>query len=170
MTCYLLSLLLPRSLHLKSCPLSFPVIHLVPPLLNLSRSPLLMLPLVYISNLTRHAINFVCSPFNLALQLPASRLRFVCILSINDIDIRTQTDINQALATLRDAGASVCNIRFTFDEVRNSLSASGLPQLYFDQLRDVRKILCSLREPPESATVHHLTRPGLKKQPDWSEW
>jgi hypothetical protein len=99
-----------------------------------------------------------------------SRLRFAYILSINDIDIRTQTDIDQALATLRAAGTSVCDIRLTFDEIRNSLSASGLPQLYFDQLRDVRKILRSLRETPEPAIAHHLTRSGLKKQPDWSEW
>jgi hypothetical protein len=99
-----------------------------------------------------------------------SRLRFAYILSINDIDIRTQTDIDQALATLRAAGTSVCDIRSTFDEIRNSLSASGLPQLYFDQLRDVRKILRSLRETPEPAIAHRLTRPGLKKQPDCSEW
>jgi hypothetical protein len=31
-----------------------------------------MLPLVYISNLTRHEIDFVCLPFNLALRLPVS--------------------------------------------------------------------------------------------------
>jgi hypothetical protein len=57
-------------------------------------------------------------------------------------------DFQQAIATLRYNGANVCNICVTFDKIRNSLPASSLPQLYFDQLRDaVRQIIISLRTP-----------------------
>ena len=56
---------------------------------------------------------------------------------------------------------------------RNSLSSSGLPQLYFDQLRDLRTITQSLRQSPSTpsgALACRLTRQGLKKQSDWSDW
>jgi hypothetical protein len=95
-----------------------------------------------------------------------------CLCSLNGIDIRTLTDFQQAIATLRDTGATVCDICFTFDEVRNSLSASGLLQLYFDQLRDIRQVLHSLREPDDTTPVvaNRLTRKGLQHQSDWPEW
>jgi hypothetical protein len=79
-------------------------------------------------------------------------------------------DFQQTIATLHATGASVCNIRFTCDEVRKSLSASGLPQLYFDGFRDVRKILSTLREPTVPAIAHRLTRKGLEDQKDRFEW
>jgi hypothetical protein len=114
-----------------------------------------------------------CTPGTPAARISRwrSRLCFAYIISVNDIDICTMMDFQEAIATLRDTGADVCNIRFTFDEIRNSLSASGLPQLYFDQLRDVCQILTSLRTPaPPTAVANRLTRKGLKNQPNWNEW
>ena len=66
--------------------------------------------------------------------------------------------------------ASTCNISFTFDDIHNTLSAQGLPQLYFDQLRDIRKIQHSLHKDFSVPKASRLTRKGLQTQPDWLEW
>ena len=66
--------------------------------------------------------------------------------------------------------ASTCNISFTFDDIHNTLSAQGLPQLYFDQLRDIRKIQQSLHTDFSVPQASRLTRKGLQTQPDWLEW
>ena len=103
-----------------------------------------------------------------------SRLRFAYILSVNAIQILTLTDFEQTIATLRSTKSTTCDVCLTFDEIRNNLSASGLPQLYFDQLRDIRHINDSLRHPSQSNTVipsaHRLTRKSLQTQSDWTEW
>jgi hypothetical protein len=52
--------------------------------------------------------------------------------------------------------------------VKNTLSVSGLPQLYFDQLRDIRRVNQQVRS--DQPTAQHLTRKGLQTQPDWDEW
>ena len=69
-----------------------------------------------------------------------TRLRHAYILGINNVDIATTADLTQAISVLRSNGDITCNLRLTFDDVKNTLSVSGLPQLYFDQLRDIRRI------------------------------
>ena len=111
-----------------------------------------------------------CVPGTPAAQISRwrQRLQFAYLLELNGIPITTIDAFQQIIATLRSQGVTVCQIRFTFDEIRNSLSGSGLPQLYFDQLRDIRTITKSLHNTP--ALAHRLTRKGLQSQLDWPEW
>ena len=51
-----------------------------------------------------------------------------------------------------------------------ALSGQGLPQLYFDQLLDIRKIQQSLHTDFSIPKASRLTRKGLQSQPDWLEW
>jgi hypothetical protein len=61
---------------------------------------------------------------------------------------------------------------FTKDEAKNSLSAVGLPQLYFDQLRVMKAHIAHTVQ----AVVHKaitgpkFNRRSLQKQSDWPEW
>ena len=91
----------------------------------------------------------------------------------------TAEDVARYISRCRAAGSSTAIFCFTFDEVRNVLAPSGLPQLYFDQLRDIRKVLASIRSvtrvpatPSTSTrpTPPKLTRRYLRSQPDWDEW
>jgi hypothetical protein len=76
--------------------------------------------------------------------------------------------LTQAISLLCCNDDITCNLRLTFDDVKNTLSVSGLPQLYFDQLWDIRRVnqqVCS-----DQPTAQSLTRKGLQTQPDWDEW
>jgi hypothetical protein len=51
--------------------------------------------------------------------------------------------------------------------VNNTLSASDLPQLYFEQLRDISRVTQQLHS--DQPTARSLTHTGLHTQPDWNE-
>jgi hypothetical protein len=98
-----------------------------------------------------------------------TRLRHAYILGINNVDIATTADLTQeAISVLRSNGDITCNPRLTFDDVKNTLSVSGLLQLYFDQLRDIHCVNQQVRS--DQPTAQRLTRKGLQTQPDWDEW
>ena len=97
-----------------------------------------------------------------------SRLRHACILGVDNVDICTLADLTQAISVLRSNGTLTCYLRLTFEDMKNTLSASGLPQLYFEQLRGIRRVTQQRRS--DQPKAHHLTRTGLHVQPDWNEW
>jgi hypothetical protein len=104
-----------------------------------------------------------------------SRLKHAYLLSLNDIPIADISTLQSAISLLCDTKVTTATLLLTFDDARNSLSSTGLPQLYFDQLRDLRTIQHHLRTSvpptsPTSPTAHRLTRRGLMTQPDWSAW
>ena len=69
-----------------------------------------------------------------------SWLWFAYILSIYAIQTFTLTDFEQSIDTLQSMKSNTWNICLSFDEIRNSLSTSGLPQLNFDQLWEIQHI------------------------------
>mmetsp|Transcript_12630 Transcript_12630/g.36754 ORF Transcript_12630/g.36754 Transcript_12630/m.36754 type:complete len:1246 (+) Transcript_12630:2039-5776(+) len=100
-----------------------------------------------------------------------SRLRFAYLLAINGVAVRTQKDVNAVLNGVRDRHDDECTFTFTFDEVRNNLTDDGLPQLYFDQLRDIRAHIKRIRPQAYKATIQEkLTRRVLLRRDDWPEW
>ena len=109
-------------------------------------------------------------------QIPRwrSRLRLAYLLAVNDRLVSTPDDFRAAVARLRATSAGTCTLTFTFDAVHNVLSESGLPQLYFDQLRHIRQ---TVRDLQPAATAHRaqsdapkLTRRRLRGDPDWPAW
>ena len=110
-----------------------------------------------------------------------SRLRHAYLLDIDGSSIVAEADAIGAISAARARSLQSCVFCFTFDSIRNTLSDDGLPQLYFDQLRDVRRVVDSLRPTACSAVSElpgtspkpsppKLTRRFLKTQPDWDEW
>jgi hypothetical protein len=67
-----------------------------------------------------------------------SRLRSAYILSIDTMSLHIIADIGLVISEARAAGLTSIVVLFTKDYAPNCLSAVGLPQLYFDQLRIVR--------------------------------
>jgi hypothetical protein len=63
-------------------------------------------------------------------------------------------------------------IFFTKDKTRNSVSAVGLPQLYFDQLRAMNAHIAQtiLAVVHKAITGPKFNRRSFKKQLDWNEW
>jgi hypothetical protein len=101
-----------------------------------------------------------------------SRLRHAFLLSVYTIDVHTTSDVHQAFSLARQAAQTSVVILFTKDEAKNSLSAVGLPQLYFDQLRAMKShITHTVQELVHKAiTGPKFNRRSLQKQPDWPEW
>jgi hypothetical protein len=97
-----------------------------------------------------------------------SRLLHACILGVDNVDICTLVDLTQTISVLRSNDTLTCHLRLAFEDVNNTFSVSGLPQLYFEQLRDLRRVTQQLSS--DQPKAHCLTRTGLHTQPDWNEW
>ena len=105
-----------------------------------------------------------------------TRLKHAYILALNNVDIPDlQSFAHNPQCLLAPQPAHLRAIlKLTFDEAINTLSASGLPLLYFDQLRHIHDINRDLRLSKclhvYAAASRRLTRPGLQTQPEWVEW
>jgi hypothetical protein len=66
------------------------------------------------------------------------RLRSAYILSIDTMSVHAIADIGLVISEARAAGRTSIVVVFTKDDAPNCLSAVGLTQLYFDQLRIMR--------------------------------
>jgi hypothetical protein len=55
------------------------------------------------------------------------------------MSIHTMVDIDLVISAARAAGRPSIVVVFTKDDAPNYLSAVGLPQLYFDQLRIIKR-------------------------------
>jgi hypothetical protein len=102
-----------------------------------------------------------------------SRLRHAYILSISSRAVFTLQDICQAVAQARQLSLPTCVITFTFDDVVNTLSHAGLPQIYFDQLHVMQGHI----DQAKFAAVNHininaprLRRNNLLSSPTWPAW
>jgi hypothetical protein len=100
-----------------------------------------------------------------------SRLRHAFLLSDDSTTVHTISDVHQAIALARQAAQNYVIFVLTKDDAKNSLSAVGLPQLYFDQLCVMKAHI----EQTVQAVVHEaITGPtfnchSLQKQSDWPE-
>jgi hypothetical protein len=89
-----------------------------------------------------------------------SRHRHAFLLSVDTTDVYTIYDVHQANALARQAAQTYVVIVFTKDEAKNSFSAVGLPQLYFDQLRVMKAHIAH-----KVHAVVHKAITGIKNQP-----
>ena len=117
-------------------------------------------------------------PGNAVSRIPRwrTRIKHAYILALNGVDIPDLPSFVKQLSTLRNASSSepTAVLKLTFDEAINTLSASGLPLLYFDQLRHIhginRDLRLSKRLLAYAAVSQRLTRRGLQSQPGWVDW
>jgi hypothetical protein len=171
--------------HLRmSCLSNSPMIRLDPPSSNLSLLQALTSPqaskLAMIRLSQRLQITHLLAG-NPISRLPRwrSRLKHAYILSLADVDIPDHATLVRIIASLRctphdQDQLPVVSLKLTFDDAINTLSSSGLPLLYFDQLRQIRQHTHALRHthhlPTTTPVAHRLTRRGLQTQPGWSDW
>jgi hypothetical protein len=113
-----------------------------------------------------------CTPGTPAARMHCwrSRLRSAYLLAINDVLVTSVDDVTAAIATAWHHSTQTCILRFAQDGTRPSMSAHGIPQLYFDQLTHISQHLSHLRASPTAPqvdivtpTAHKLTRRLLKQ-------
>jgi hypothetical protein len=86
------------------------------------------------------------------------------LIAIDDLPAHTIDDLPKAIATVRQPTCQTARSTFTHDEVRNNLTAQGVPKLYFEQFYRIRDHLDDIRSPK----THKLARRALTA--DWPEW
>jgi hypothetical protein len=101
-----------------------------------------------------------------------SRLRHAFLLSVDTAAVHTISDVHKAIALARQAAQTSIVIVFTKDEAKNTLSAVGLPQLYFDQLRVMQAHIGRTVQTVvyKAITGPKFNRHSLRKQSEWPEW
>jgi hypothetical protein len=100
------------------------------------------------------------------------RLRHTFLLSVDTTALHTISDVHQAIALARQDVQTSVLIVFTNDDAKNSLSAVGLPQLYFDQLRVMKAHITHTVQAVvrKAITSPKSNRLSLHKQYYWPEW
>jgi hypothetical protein len=88
------------------------------------------------------------------------------------MSVHTIADIGLVISEARAAGRTSIVVVFTKDDAPNCLSAVGLPQLYFDQLRMMRghidnTVLAVVHKAITGPKFNHHT---LQKRLDWNDW
>jgi hypothetical protein len=88
------------------------------------------------------------------------------------MSVDTIADIGLVISEARAAGRTSIVVLLTNDDAPNCLSAVGLPQLYFDQLRIVRGHIDNtvLDVVHKTITGPKFNRRTLQKQLDWNDW
>jgi hypothetical protein len=101
-----------------------------------------------------------------------SRLHHAFLLSVDSTAVHTISDVHQAIALARQAAQTSVVVVFTKDEAKNSLSAVGLTQLYFDQLRVMKAHITHTVQAVvhKAVTGPKFNRRRLQKHSDWPEW
>jgi hypothetical protein len=81
-------------------------------------------------------------------------------------------DIDLVISAARAAGRPSIIVVFTKDDASNCLSAVGLPQLYFDQLRIMKRHIDNtvLAVVHKAITGPKFNRRTLQKKLDWNDW
>jgi hypothetical protein len=100
------------------------------------------------------------------------RLRHAFLLSVDSTAVHIILYVQQAIALARQAAQTSVIVVFTKDEAKNSLSAVGLPQLYFDQLRVMKAHIAHTVQSVvhKAITGPKFNRCSLQKQSYWPEW
>jgi hypothetical protein len=123
-----------------------------------------------------------------------SRFRHGTIRAINGEYMETIEDVRHTVALLKDSNKTACKITIAHHEIAQPLTASGIPQLHFDQLHTIAHHLHVLKygedydlwEDKSSMplvhedTVHQaiaddqavarFTRRQLRRREDWQVW
>jgi hypothetical protein len=101
-----------------------------------------------------------------------SRLRSAYIFPIYTMSVHTIADIDLVISAARAVGRPYIVVVFTKDDAPNCLSAVGLPQLYFDQLRIMKRHIDNtvLAFVHKAITGPKFNRRTLQKQLDWNDW
>jgi hypothetical protein len=88
------------------------------------------------------------------------------------MSVHTITDICLVISEARAAGRTSVVVVFTKDDAPNCLTAVGLPQLHFDQLRIMRRHIDNtvLVVVHKAIMVPKFNRCTLQKQLDWNDW
>jgi hypothetical protein len=88
------------------------------------------------------------------------------------MSVHTIADIGLVISEARSAGCTSIVVLFTKDDAPSCLSAVGLPQLYFDQLRIMRGYIDNtvLAVVHKAITGPKFNRRTLPKQLDWNDW
>jgi hypothetical protein len=99
-------------------------------------------------------------------------LRQAFLLSVDSTSVHRISAVHQEISLAHQAAQTSVVVVFTSDEDKNSLSAVGLPKLYFDQLHVMKAHIVHTVQ----AVVHKaiagpkFNRHSLQKQSDWPEW
>jgi hypothetical protein len=101
-----------------------------------------------------------------------SRIRSAYVLSIDTMSAHTIAYIGLVISEAHAAGCTYIVVLFTKDDAPNCLSAVGLLQLYFDQLRIMRGNIDKtvLDVVHKAITGPKSNRRRLQKQLDWNDW
>jgi hypothetical protein len=123
-----------------------------------------------------------------------SRFRHGTIRAINGEYIDTIADVHLTISQLIESKESFCKITIAHHEISQPLTASGIPQLHFDQLHAIAHHLHVLRYGDDhdlwgdydsfpivhESTIHNaiadditaarFTRRQLRKRTDWQVW
>jgi hypothetical protein len=123
-----------------------------------------------------------------------SRFRYGSLRAINGQYLDNITNVHRTIAQLHDANAKTCTITIAHPEIAQPLTASGIPQLHFDQLHAIAHHLHVIRYGEDydlwgntadwphvdEETIHQaiiddqvpvkFTRRKLKIRDDWPVW
>jgi hypothetical protein len=62
-----------------------------------------------------------------------TRCRGAWVMEINGMPVQTTQDVERALKMAKLRGDEICSITMTHPEIRDGLTAKGIPQLHIDQ-------------------------------------
>jgi hypothetical protein len=101
-----------------------------------------------------------------------SRIRYVYILSIDTRSMHTIAYVRLVIFEARSGNKQLMIVAFTKDDFQNCLSVVGLPQLYFNQLRIIKRhiFIAVLAFVHKSITGPKFNHRTLQKQLDWKDW
>ena len=119
-----------------------------------------------------------------------SRLRNVCLLSVNDSPITTIANVERALQALPTTSRGTCKILVTSSELRDGLTYEGIPQISLDQLNprhffrttphngypSNNMLMYMISQSWDGGVLQYITRSNkltrgvLLRQADWEEW
>jgi hypothetical protein len=87
------------------------------------------------------------------------------------MSVHTIADIDVVISAARAAGRTSIVVVFTKDDAPNCLSAVGLPQLYLDQLRIMKRHIDDtiLDVVHKAITGPKFNRRTLQKKLDWND-
>jgi hypothetical protein len=101
-----------------------------------------------------------------------SHIGYAYILSIDTMSVYTIADVRLVISEARSANNQSIIVAFTKDNAPNCLSAVGLPQLYFNQIKIMKGQIDStvLTVVCKAITGPKFNRLSLQKQLDWKDW
>ena len=101
-------------------------------------------------------------------------------MEVNGMPVQTTQDVERALKMAKSRGDEKCSITLAHPEIKDGLTAQGIPQLHIDQFnpRYILNLDHLVRQEHIYQTsggvfqwsFNKLTRGKLLKQDDWTDW